>query len=70
MGKSNPTGRKSSETITSFSTGGTVDYTGLAMVHGSKTRPEEVLNADETKMWREKILSGHSNSLTNQLLNF
>ena len=47
-----------------------VDYTGLAMLHGSKTRPEAVLNADETKMWREKILSGHSDSLTNQLLNF
>ena len=56
--------------IMGLSTGGMVDYTGLAMLHGSKTRPEAVLNADETKMWREKILSGHSNSLTNQLLNF
>ena len=29
-----------------YSTGGLVDYTGLAMVHGSKSKPESFLNSD------------------------
>ena len=32
-----------------FSTGGLADYTGLAMLHGSTTRPELVLNPDDTQ---------------------
>lgn len=32
-----------------FSTGGLADYTGPAILHGSKTKPELVLNADDTE---------------------
>ena len=31
-----------------YATGGLVDYTGPAMVHGSPTRPEAFLSADDT----------------------
>lgn len=34
-----------------YSTGGLVDYTGLAMVHGSSTKPEAFLNAEQTAMF-------------------
>lgn len=34
-------------TIPSYSNGGIVDFTGLAMLHGSKTRPEMVLNSQQ-----------------------
>ena len=33
--------------VPSFSNGGTVDFTGLAMLHGSPSRPEYVLNTDQ-----------------------
>lgn len=36
-----------------FATGGLADYTGLAMLHGSKQRPELVLNADDTEKFLE-----------------
>lgn len=32
-----------------YSDGGLVDYTGLAMVHGSKSKPEAFLNAEDTQ---------------------
>ena len=32
-----------------YSTGGLVDYTGIAIVHGSKTKPEGFINAEQTK---------------------
>lgn len=35
-----------------FAKGGLVDYTGLAMVHGSKTDPESFFSAKDTKMLR------------------
>lgn len=35
---------------TGYSKGGLVDYTGLAMVHGSERQPESFLNADHTKI--------------------
>lgn len=35
--------------ILGFSSGGTVDYTGLAMVHGSKTKAETVFSAAQSK---------------------
>lgn len=35
--------------------GGLVDYTGLAMVHGSKTEPESFLNAEQTAQIREGL---------------
>jgi hypothetical protein len=31
-----------------YKTGGLVDYTGIAMVHGSKSKPESFLNAEQT----------------------
>lgn len=31
-----------------YATGGLADYTGLAMLHGTKSKPELVLNADDT----------------------
>ena len=50
-----------------FSQGGMVDYTGPAMVHGSKSKPESVLNAEQTKILRDNILSNKPNSLINLL---
>lgn len=32
-----------------YSAGGLVDYTGIAIVHGSKTKPESFINAEQTK---------------------
>lgn len=45
--------------------GGLVDYTGLAMVHGSKTEPESFLNAEQTAQIREGLetTSGKSSVL-------
>lgn len=56
-------------TVFSYSHGGLADYTGLAMVHGSKSRPEAFLNAEQTAMWKNDILGKH-NSLTSLLLDF
>ena len=39
------------------------------MVHGSKSRPEAFLNAEQTAMWKNDIL-GKRNSLTSLLLDF
>ena len=36
-------------TMGSFANGGQIDYTGLAMVHGSKSNPETVFNAADSK---------------------
>lgn len=55
---------KSNGKLPSYSSGGKVNFTGPAILHGSKTRPEWILNADETKMWKEDILSGRPGSLT------
>lgn len=38
---------------TGYSQGGLVNYTGLAMVHGSNSRPEAFLNADQTAMFAQ-----------------
>lgn len=38
---------------TGFATGGLVDFTGPAYVHGSKLRPEAFLSAEDTAMIRE-----------------
>ena len=56
-------------TIFSYSHGGLANYTGLAMVHGSKTKPEAFFNAEQTAMWKNDILGKH-NSLTSLLLDF
>lgn len=37
----------------SYSKGGIVDYTGLAMVHGSNSRPEAFLNSSQTQLFSE-----------------
>ena len=50
--------------IGSYSTGGLVDYTGIAMVHGSKTKPEAFLNAEQTAQIRKALeLSGRESVL-------
>lgn len=41
--------------VNGYSEGGIVDYTGLAMVHGSKSKPEAFLNAEQTAMLRDSI---------------
>ena len=38
-----------------YSEGGLVDYTGVAIVHGSKTKPESFLNAEQTAQIREGL---------------
>jgi hypothetical protein len=39
---------KAKYTLYGFSQGGLVDYTGLAMVHGTQSKPEAFLNASQT----------------------
>lgn len=59
--------------IVGYSKGGIVDYTGLAMLHGSKTKPEFVLNTEQMKnmfnyFTRPQVssnLSSSSNSVVN-----
>ena len=41
----------SSVNALAYSKGGIVDYTGLAMVHGSSSKPEAFLNASQTEMF-------------------
>lgn len=36
--------------VKAYASGGTVDYTGLAMLHGSKSNPEYVLSAEQLKL--------------------
>lgn len=42
-------------TIKGFSEGGLVPYTGLAMVHGTRSDPEAFLSARDTRMIREMV---------------
>ena len=42
-----------------YQTGGLVDYTGLAMVHGSKSKPEAFLNAAQTAQIKEALQATH-----------
>lgn len=41
--------------LVGFSSGGLVDYTGLAMVHGSSSKPEAFLNAEQTAQIKEAL---------------
>ena len=41
--------------IKQYKTGGLVDYTGLAMVHGSKSKPEAFIDADTTKFIMDEL---------------
>lgn len=38
-------------TYSAYSSGGLIDYTGPAMVHGSRSNPEMVLSARQTEMF-------------------
>ena len=51
----------------SYSHGGIVDYTGLAMVHGSKSRPEGFLNAEQTAQITEALRSNGKNSVLSEV---
>lgn len=44
---------RASGAVKAYATGGLVDYTGLAAVHGSKSRPELMLNANDTENFLE-----------------
>jgi len=50
-----------------FSEGGIDDATGWAILHGTKSHPEAVFNAAQTKVLRENILSNKPNSLVTLL---
>ena len=54
-------------TLKKYEKGGLADYTGLAMLHGSKQAPESILNAEQTRVLREDILSNKPDSLLSQL---
>lgn len=38
-----------------YSSGGLVDYTGIALVHGSKSKPESFLNANQTEQIKQAL---------------
>ena len=42
----------------SYASGGVVDYTGVAMVHGSKSRAETVFNASQSRELYDMVKSG------------
>ena len=50
-----------------YSEGGLDDYTGPVILHGTKTDPEAVLNASQTHILRDEILSNKPNSLLSLL---
>ena len=53
-------------TAKSYKSGGLVDYTGIANVHGSEDKPEMVLNADDTRnfiLLRDAMRSGALSSM-------
>ena len=53
-----------------YKQGGLADFTGLAKMDGTKSKPEAVLNAHQTKVLRDDILSNKPTSLMNLLLDF
>lgn len=46
--------------IKKFKLGGIADYTGLAFLHGSKERPERILNAYQTELFEDLIDTLHA----------
>lgn len=57
-------------TAPGYSSGGLVDYTGIAMVHGSATQPEAFLNAEQTALFSklsELLVSASGGQLLNRL---
>ena len=73
--KLNPDGIVGEETkkafkLKGYSLGGLVDYTGLAMVHGTPQKPESYLNAEQTQELRNlldeaRTLNNVSHSISN-----
>nr|DAJ39000.1 MAG TPA: LysM [Caudoviricetes sp.] len=61
-------------TIPGFATGGEVDYTGLAMLHGTKSRPEYVLNNDQMRNMLSNLTrpqtSSNINTSSNSVHNY
>lgn len=51
---------QASGAIRAYSSGGIVDYTGLAMLHGSPGAPEMVLNPSDTARFLQMISAMHS----------
>ena len=51
-----------------YKQGGLADFTGLAKMDGTKSKPEAVLNAHQTKILRDDILGNKPTSLMNLLL--
>ena len=49
--------------LPSYSSGGDIDFTGLAMVHGSKNHPENILSAEHTELLKQGIFSNSNHSL-------
>jgi hypothetical protein len=56
--------------LSEYATGGVNDKTGLAMLHGTKTKPEAVLNAEQTRILRNNILSNRPDSLISLLKSY
>lgn len=49
--------------ISSYSSGGMNYSTGIAMLHGTSSKPEAILNASDTKLFREKLFGNGDFSL-------
>ena len=49
--------------ISSYSSGGMNYSTGVAMLHGTSSKPEAILNASDTKLFREKLFGNGDFSL-------
>ena len=43
--------------IPAYKEGGLIDYTGPALVHGSKSKPEGIFNAEQTKFLKDSVFN-------------
>lgn len=50
-----------------YLSGGMNYSTGMAMLHGTPTKPESVLNAEDTKLFRERLFGNGNYSLRNAI---
>lgn len=55
--------KKGSTAVSSYSSGGMNYSTGVAMLHGTSSKPEAILNASDTKLFREKLFGNGDFSL-------
>lgn len=55
--------KKGSTAVSSYSSGGMNYSTGMAMLHGTSSKPEAILNASDTKLFREKLFGNGDFSL-------